>query len=363
MIEYIEVKNFQSHRHSRIELCSGTTAITGLSMNGKTAIKRAFEWVRNNRPTGFRFNYRYADDPTVVEIGVDGGFVRLEKSTKGSKYIVKDKGRYSEHKAFGTSVPPEVTELLGVSDISIQDQLDAYLLVISSAGEIARTINRITGIDIGDKWIKEINQATTSLTREDTKLEGEVDFLREEIKKYDGVGKAKAWIDHAVQKQSEYDAKLFRNNSLTDLINSYAAAEKESIQIRQKILPLQACAEDLSMLINLIKEKIELKKMCMGISALSINLEEVRRDINLMAPMVNVFKYYQQLKIDMDGIKGIIKDYNAASKSRIECATAIADTIEAIKAELVKRAGRCWVCGQLVSNMDKMIENLVMEDL
>src|SRR4030042_4810240 len=82
MLEYLHLKYFRSHIDSRFDFSKGATAIIGLSMSGKTIVGRALEVLRNYRPPGFSYRYRYDDQPCVIEAGVDGHVVRLQKRTK-----------------------------------------------------------------------------------------------------------------------------------------------------------------------------------------------------------------------------------------------------------------------------------------
>lgn len=227
LIEFIEIEGFQSQYNTRIDLSEGMTALTGLSMDGKTAVLRAFEFVRKNRPSGFKFNYRYEDIPTRVSIGVDSHIITHMKSDKalnkeGHKalYIIKfPDGSVKEISAYGTNVPDEVDDILNISDIAIQSQLDPYMLILSTTGQIAATINKITGIDISDKWIKDINKAITGLKAEKSVLENSNTNLAVEIQKYKGIDDIKIKILNAQELDWEYDKTIRDANSILDLVN------------------------------------------------------------------------------------------------------------------------------------------------
>ena len=52
MIEYIQLRNFQSHKDSELEFSPGVNVIIGDSDQGKTAIMRAFYWLIFGKPSG-----------------------------------------------------------------------------------------------------------------------------------------------------------------------------------------------------------------------------------------------------------------------------------------------------------------------
>jgi exonuclease SbcC len=370
MIEYIHIKNFQSHTDTRIDFCKGNTAITGLSMSGKTAIKRAFEWVRKNRPTGFRFNYRYGDEPTSVEIGVDGHIIRLKKSSKaldaeGHKAIYSIKyptvgdvvGNTINFTDFGTSVPEEVTDLLGVSDISIQDQLDAYLLVISSVGNIAQTINRITGIDIGDKWLKDINRMLSQITKDEKRLQGELDFLQEDIKKYEGIDDIDALVQKASLLQAKCDLMIQQHSSLVDIVTRYKAAILEIKEVASKLSNLKELEKAVHRIIEKMQEDKETREAIVDMILLGESGKEIAGAIKFLEPEVEKYESYIELKITMDEIGELAKAYELKRIMR-DRASAKAEKSKRELADFLVSIGKCYVCGGDINDHQKIIESL-----
>ena len=357
MIDYIIIRNFQSHVNTRVDFSPKLTAITGESMSGKTAIKRALELVRTNRPLGFRYNYRYAEGPTIVEIGVDGHIVRFAKSTnpiddegnKAAYHIEYPDGRTEYFTAFGTSVPSEVSELLGISDISIQDQLDAYLLVISSSGEIAKTINRITGIDIGDNWLKEINKTATVVEKEKDKLSGEVEFLTQEVQKYEGVDDLDATVQTAKLLDAEYQDLIRKNNDIVDIINKHTAAKQWLKETKENLSPLESILkefEDADSALSALKKKREdiLNAMLIG-----EELNEIKSVIEFLSPELERLEEIAALEERREGINSFINKY---LESREQCRlTAVEITRQKKNLEMeLLRLGVCNFCGSKIDD-------------
>ena len=100
MIKKIKIENFQSHRDTELEFSKGVNVITGLSNSGKTAIIRAFQLLKNNRPLGFRYNR--TKNPTKIEFeDFDGNKAKLTKTKKEAIY----KTNTIELKKIGSDVP------------------------------------------------------------------------------------------------------------------------------------------------------------------------------------------------------------------------------------------------------------------
>ena len=68
MITKIEIKNFQSHKHTVIDFSNGVNVIIGSSDCGKSAIIKAMRWCITNSPAGnsFRSNFASEKEPTSV---------------------------------------------------------------------------------------------------------------------------------------------------------------------------------------------------------------------------------------------------------------------------------------------------------
>lgn len=365
MLEYIWLKNFQSHIDTRIDL-SNATAITGLSMSGKTVIIRGFEWLRTNRPSGLHFNYRHhkKHKPTSVEVGVNKHIVRLTKSKKaldeeGNKaiyYIRYPDGTEIEEKTFGTSVPESITKALNVSNISIQRQLDAYLLVISSSGEIARTINKITGIDIGDNWIKEIKKTINSLNMQESNIKINIQTMKNNLKKYDGIDKASNIIAEAKAIQSIYKEKINQRLEMVDLINTHTNADSKRLIWEERLKKLNGSLQQ----IESIDSKISLKKQQVDMTNNLILMAKAKKEskstLDFLQPKLERLIKIENRILFQKEIEKIIDQSIAASNLFDETSLAIDGAIMELKAKL-KEIGQCYTCGSELT--DKIISGMV----
>ena len=154
MISKIRLENFQSHASTELELSPGINAIVGASDKGKSAIMRACEWVRLNRPVGDDFLSDWArnekgkqTEPCRVSIEIDGHSVVRVRTPKQNGYIVD--GQVTE--AIGTDVPPIASTALNLSDLNVQKQLDSPFLLSQSGGDVARFFNSLVHLEDIDK--------------------------------------------------------------------------------------------------------------------------------------------------------------------------------------------------------------------
>ena len=148
MIRSVNIENFQSHAQTRLEFVDGVNWIVGASDVGKSTVMRAMQWLFENRPGGDAFRSHWGGD-TLVQISTDNiGDVLSDVFTRG-----KGKENYyavnlCELKAFGQSVPDEITRTLNLDmPINFQRQHDGPFLVASSPGEVARELNRVASLE------------------------------------------------------------------------------------------------------------------------------------------------------------------------------------------------------------------------
>ena len=151
----IIIKNFQAHEDTVIELHPGINVFTGIGDSGKTSIKRLFDWVRSNRPTGKKFMNWNTSGPTSGEIVFDDGTVKHSKERKGgSTYTVNGE----DFRKVKTSVPDVAEQLFRMGDINFQGQFDRPFLLTMTKGKLAEMFNRVANLDAVGSWIFELNQ-------------------------------------------------------------------------------------------------------------------------------------------------------------------------------------------------------------
>lgn len=86
MIEYLEIRNFRSHNHTRVDFQSKNTFIEGLNGSGKTSIIEAINYVSTLK------SFKTSDDQALVQKGKP--YFKIYLKTKKDEYEVV----YSEGK-------------------------------------------------------------------------------------------------------------------------------------------------------------------------------------------------------------------------------------------------------------------------
>jgi exonuclease SbcC len=281
MIKSLSIKNWQSHRDTKLDFVEGVNVITGVPNSGKTAILRALFWLIENRPTGAsqympRWFQKCVSEVTVVlSDGRDTTSITLAKSLRTNKKgdrVVEDAAYIcqgpldeepAEYSGIGTNVPDQVEDILNFNELNIQKQLDSSFLMSKeySGGEIARIINRITHLEEVDEWISIL---TTKINR----LRSKEDLLADEIKDL----------------KSQYDEYGYIEE-MESLLKKASIYVGKRASVVQKIRKLDALVEDLTNKgnsIGFLKLRLRAEKYVLRAQTMAGKLEKAEYAIALV---------------------------------------------------------------------------------
>lgn len=247
MISKITIKNFRSHEDTVIELHPGVNAIIGRGQAGKTNVKRAVEWVANNRPLGTKFVSWWADgEPTEVAVEVinpDGAYlVTMAKAGTGSAtYSIMGPGwrKPEVFEAVGTKVPDPVRRVLNIDTVNMQAQLDQPYLVAGNKGDISRAVNRVIQIEVADKWLSELNARDGQNKQHVKALEVVLDTQSAKAALLADVPKAEDFIVGAELEETRLGVARRRAQNIAHLLDDLAYADQRLEAYNQIVTPLE----------------------------------------------------------------------------------------------------------------------------
>ncbi|MFW6272172.1 MAG: AAA family ATPase [bacterium] len=229
MVTKIEIRNFQSHRKTIIDLDKGVNVFVGQTEGGKTAIIRALRWLIYNRPSGNSFRSHWGGTTSVKVTLDDGNIIERIKSDKVNKYVLNGE----DLKGFGTKVPEEVSEVLRIEDLNIQQQLDSHYLLSSSPGEVSNHFNRIAKIDgiglLTKKANKRINETSKFINYQEEDLKS----VKENLKNYEYLDKAEIELEQLEQLEKQKLTFARTKRSIQVLIDMYVEKQKEITDLEE----------------------------------------------------------------------------------------------------------------------------------
>lgn len=333
--------------------------IVGDPQNGKTAILRALDLLRTNRPSGFRYHSHFAEGPaTIVKVEVPEGSVAFSKVGTTASYSVVENGTESKFPTAGTSVPDKVTELLNLQDLNVQGQLDPHFLIADSPADIAREINRITNIDLVDKWTAALNRKKHTSTVLIGQASRKVTELSDKLKSLEGLEDAAPILKEAESKQRESDNKKSEWNSIRLLAN-----ELEDVELSVAMLEKVVTAESFLIKTEGNIQKVLAKKSTLGTIQLFCD-GEVKIE-GLTKSTAGVEELIHKIEEGIEKVNSIhsqLRQLEAFIQLDQE-ATRAEKEVEGIKQEyisLVEKLGKCPFC---LTELTKKSMNHVLEHL
>lgn len=280
MINSIKIKNFLSHKKTKIKFSKGVNVIAGQSEAGKSAIGRAINWVINNRPLGNSFHSHWSNN-TSVTLQINKSKIKRTKSKNKNSYYLNG----SKFSAFGSKIPKEIKGTIKFSEINIQRQFTLPFLFSLSSGEVSKYINKIVDIDSIDKVTSDINRI---LLDEKRQYENEKDNLRntkEALKAYSWIQNAER--DLVVLESLQKKIEKYKNQ-IEHVKNYIQLIEKENKELDKiKHLSNLDKSELYKRIISHFKTIEKEKRVLLNIERLNASISVLRRKNSILKSFIN----------------------------------------------------------------------------
>lgn len=394
MIQQIKVKNFQSHCETSLDLHEGVNALVGLTGAGKSVVFKALDWLFCNRPLGDEYRSWWGGD-TQVEIVLKEGGQRVGRvRTDSTNYYYIDKQKFE---AFGKGSPPQpVVDLLNLSDVNFQGQVDPSFLISSSSGEVARYLNKAAHLDIIDQTLsniasvlrkekEDLGQARQDLTRNQEQLSlydwlpeadeklTQLEKLQERIltlkiessaiieisKNYDltagelvglkGILGCGVEVEKLILLNQEIEKQNVRWEQLAAIVDQYEKAEKEL----EGLIPLESMKSEVKGLLVLGEEVENKRQKYRAFFDLVSDCDKNKKEIAFYDWLPGVTKEFERLEnlnfnakkllTDKIGLETLIKSVSEAS----ELLTQTEKDCEKLQKEFIRAMpNTCPLCEQ-----------------
>lgn len=220
MFESLILTDFQKHIELTIAFDPKITTITGPSDAGKSSVLRALRWVCCNVPQGNGF-IRQGAKQTCATLMVDGQSRIVRIRGDENEYHLNEK----TFRAFGTTVPDDITKLLNVGPINFQGQFDSVFWFSCSAGEVSRQLNSVVDLGVIDDALSNISGVVRASQQiiQSTKIR--LEKSKTEFDKLKWVVDADREYREIERTESELNATQARRAALSELVQRTNAAK------------------------------------------------------------------------------------------------------------------------------------------
>jgi exonuclease SbcC len=190
MFEVLIIKNFQSHKRTKIRFTPEINVIAGKSDSGKSSVLRALHWVLYNKPSGDEFRSDWGGDTEVILKLKDGNVIKRHKSDTENYYSLNGE----KLKGFGQSIPDEIAKVIPVNDINFQHQLDAPFLLSMKPGPRAKYLDDIVDMQQSYQYVDKAKSKVSALKSDIKNQKANIENLEKKKDKLEGVEELNQYI-------------------------------------------------------------------------------------------------------------------------------------------------------------------------
>lgn len=295
MIQKLDLHNFQSHSDSTLEFNKGMNIIVGGTDSGKTAIIRALILAIYNLPSGDAFR-KIGTKESFVKLLVDNNIIIRKKGNNINEYILNKSLNF---KAFGTSVPDEISEILNMDSINLQQQMDAPFLLSETSGKVAAHFNSIAKLSKIDSSLQYVQKNINTINQKIKNNKLEIKRKKQQLSEFIDTGKFEKDLGKIEAKQKRKQKAYNDYNFLLNLV--YTIEDKDKI-INDESGILKA-EPFLNNILELYKRKDDarvkyktLKTLTLKIFHLQVSIKDIKQNISAEKTINKLLEIYQNSK-------------------------------------------------------------------
>jgi len=316
-LKQIELKNFQNHSDLKLNFTSGVNVLYGATDVGKSCVRRAISWVFFNTPQGDVVR-KEGTKKTSVKVTLDNDItVERIKSASINAYILAVGDEIKRFDSVGRKIPEEVVEVLRTSlidingdsiNLNISDQIALPFLMDKSATFRSKLFNKLTGSEITDKILQDLNKDILRVGREEKIISEELEQKEEQkiVLKIE-TNKLK---ENSTKLKQQY-TKLKNKKTLYNRLSDIREKIKRNIQSQELTKKqLEGSRKDLISTSDLRKNQIRLDKLTILETHLKNNNEVLYRAKNQLSKIKNLSK------LPLSKLKSIWEKLNMLNKTR-----------------------------------------------
>ena len=262
MLTKVTLKNFQSHKHTELEL-GKLTLFTGGSNSGKSAALRAIIGLLRNDAVDSFVTWDGSKQLEVTFEFDDGNKVTWIKGGGANDYVLETPlGETHTYQKVGAGVvPEEVAEVLRLTPLVMEDgkkshvnvhaQLESPFLISGTAGEAARMLGELTAASKIFTAVSEGNRRTKAANAKKKLRREDLTAVRSQLEDFDTLDADLALFAEVEELEKQGVANYECMARLKHLRGDYVRATREATEAAAQLDALKPLVElDLTALVN-----------------------------------------------------------------------------------------------------------------
>jgi hypothetical protein len=322
--------------------------ISNSSDIGKSVVVKALRLLIENRASK---RIRTTNATEVSKVIASDGVTTIGrvKDDKVNGYFIQQEGKEEiNFKAIKTDIPFEVQRALNLSEVNIQRQKDTFFLIDESSGQVAKELNKVSGLSSIDAALKLVNSAVTSLTSDVRSKNSLIEQSKIKIEETKWVLDADSHLFSIENLNEEIDAIEEKQKNVTSLVNSFVFY-KDKIA---NLLP-ESIIEDYQLISEIMDEIADEGEEIRYCTNLVNNLRQLKDkydaiEIIDLSELNEIQESIDSITTNESSLQRLIDNYNVLARDYSVVSEKYDETMKEISKIEV-----CPSCGRPMENCDE----------
>jgi len=368
-IKKLQIKNFQSHKDTALEFDEGLNIIVGPTNSGKSSILRALKKVIRDSPSGNNFVNVDANECSIS--------IETDKDTIERHIVVASTGETKTNEytlngelfaKFGKEIPLEVIRTLKMPevefdnskiDLNFADQFEGPFLLASPPSLKARVLGKLSGVDILDSAIVQVNKSLRKLSGDIKESNEKVEILEKELSEFIDIEKREQDLKELKQGLDEVEKSLSLVEELQRLESSLKKVASDGKNVKKELKSLKEVDSiSFDKVEGVCSSLQEIKTLYTNISVLDSKERTLQNELNKLETLGDFETTFDFVKIGLSQLENLqnlekqlvviekVKEY----EKNIKTLDGSIDTKVGELQMFLKELGVCPFCGQNLSD-------------
>jgi len=351
MIKSITLENFGCHKHLHIDFCDKINVIVGQTNIGKSTIFKAIRLLFNNKPSNSKKIFDREQKHNFLISAIVNNY-KIDRTSKEYVLTNLETNSVERFSTFGVSVPQPILNVLNLSDINYQRQMDQYFLLLDTPGQRAKSLSPTIGIDDSNRLIDHI-KGKISNTKSDIKVnkKRKLDLLQE----CDRLRKSNVFLGRLTSLKFRKNELAFMERKVNEIIKIIESIKKLNIinidEIPSYISETSKLIKTHDDIIKTKRQIIELRKIVENFSKLkpAVKTTVFTQLISNILELIEYDKENQGNLLIIEQISKLIKNLKKVEVQLSESKSKLRNWNSLFEKKM-KESGTCPLCDQKIKN-------------